>query len=240
MKVVISQSMLFPWVGMLEQISLADVFVHYDDVQFSKGSFSNRVQIKTENGSRWMTIPLDSYRFGQKINEISIKPKSIWVDKHLAFLKQSFKGAPYVEDVLGIVDSVYSQDYANLAMLVRASTLAVANYYSCLSNTRIVDVFDLNVPGAGSERVVDVVKLVQGSHYITGHGAKNYINHQLFENSKIDVSYMDYKKTQYAQLHGDFTPYVSSLDLIANCGPDGIKKINSDAIYWKTFLRDST
>ena len=50
MKVVISQPMLFPWVGMLEQIMLADVFVHYADVQFSKGSFTNRVQIKDSTG----------------------------------------------------------------------------------------------------------------------------------------------------------------------------------------------
>ena len=45
--VVISQPMFFPWVGMFEQIALADVYVHYDDVQFSKGSFTNRVQLKT-------------------------------------------------------------------------------------------------------------------------------------------------------------------------------------------------
>ena len=37
--VVISQPMYFPWVGMLEQMRLADVFVHLDDAQFSKGGF---------------------------------------------------------------------------------------------------------------------------------------------------------------------------------------------------------
>ena len=46
MKVVISQSMFFPWVGFLEQLKLADVYVFYDDVQFSKGSFTNRVRVK--------------------------------------------------------------------------------------------------------------------------------------------------------------------------------------------------
>ena len=46
MKVVISQSMFFPWVDFLEQLKLADLNVFYDDVQFSKGSFTNRVRIK--------------------------------------------------------------------------------------------------------------------------------------------------------------------------------------------------
>jgi len=58
MKIVITQSMLFPWVGMLEQIKLANIVVHYDDVQYSKGSYVNRVQLKMPEGIKWMTIPL--------------------------------------------------------------------------------------------------------------------------------------------------------------------------------------
>ena len=63
--VVVSQPMLFPWVGLFEQIRLADVFVHYDDVAFSKGSFFNRVQIKTlEVGSKWFNGPATTFRTG--------------------------------------------------------------------------------------------------------------------------------------------------------------------------------
>ena len=93
--VVISQSMLFPWVGMLEQMLLADVFIHYDDVQFSKGSFTNRVQLNTESGSLWMTVPLMDHKFGQAINEVRVQPSEKWISKHLASLELSFSGAPY-------------------------------------------------------------------------------------------------------------------------------------------------
>ena len=40
--VVISQPMYFPWVGFLSQISMASTIIWLDDVQFSKGSFTNR------------------------------------------------------------------------------------------------------------------------------------------------------------------------------------------------------
>lgn len=43
--------MFFPWVGFLEQLKLVDVYVFYDDVQFSKGSFTNRVQVKATDAS---------------------------------------------------------------------------------------------------------------------------------------------------------------------------------------------
>ena len=95
MKVVITQSMLFPWVGMLEQIKLADVLIHYDDVTFSKGSFTNRVQIKTLDGLKWLTIPLSNFKIGQKINEVQIDQGNKWKKKHLSMLEQNFSKTPF-------------------------------------------------------------------------------------------------------------------------------------------------
>ena len=54
-------------------IKLADIIVHYDDVQFSKGSFTNRVQIKTKDGFKWMTVPLEKVKLNQKIEKSSNK-----------------------------------------------------------------------------------------------------------------------------------------------------------------------
>ena len=42
----------------------------------------------------------------------------------------------------------------------------------------------------------------------------------------------------YPQQHGDFIPYVSALDLIANCGKGGIDYINGDTLPWKEFIND--
>ena len=69
-RVVISQPMYFPWAGILEQVRLSNVFVHYEDVQFTRGSFSNRVQVKTEKGMHWLTVPLKNFILGQQINKL--------------------------------------------------------------------------------------------------------------------------------------------------------------------------
>ena len=101
----------------------------------------------------------------------------------------------------------------------------------------MIDVKDLDVPGSSSERVLGIVKCVAGKTYITGHGAMHYLDHGLLEESNISVKYMDYRKIEYPQLHGEFTPYVSSLDLIANCGPAGKEYICSEAIEWREFVK---
>lgn len=235
--VVISQSMYFPWVGLLEQIRLADVFVHYDDVQFSKGSFSNRVQIKTPKGASWMTIPLHGVRLGQSIAQTQLDDERDWRGQHQEMLYQAYREAPFRDEMLALVRRVHDAPAQGLADVAKASMLELAAYFDLKRNTRFVDVDDLNVQGKSSQRVRDIVARLDGSRYVTGHGARNYLDHDLFERSSISVEYMSYRCVAYRQQHGVFTPYVSALDLVANCGVAGGSVICSDSVYWQEFMK---
>lgn len=236
MKVVISQPMFFPWVGMFEQIRLADIYVHYGDVQFSKGSFANRVQIKTAQGVKWLTVPLQDVSLGQSIDEVQINVRIDWRAQHMDMLKQAYAAAPYCKEMLALVESVYRQPVDSIAMLSRLSIEACCNYFGLDAGRRFIDVRQLAIGGSSSQRVLDIVCALGGTRYVTGLGARNYLDHQLFENAGVRVEYMDYLKLPYPQLHGEFTPYVSILDLIANTGKDGISYIQSGTVYWKDYL----
>ena len=239
MQVVISQSMYFPWVGFLEQIRLADLFVRYDDVPFSKGSFTNRVQIKTAVGSRWLTVPLSGLRLGQRIEEVRLDNSRDWRAQHRAQLAQAYCKAPFVAEMLAIVDAVFALPTTTLSQLAHASTFALVDYFGLSAGLRQYDASILGVKGNGSQRVLDIVRALGGSIYITGHGARNYLDHAAFEQAGVQVRYMQYNCSSYPQLHGKFTPYISSLDLVANCGREGAKVICSKSIYWEEFLNGS-
>jgi hypothetical protein len=236
--IVISQSMYFPWVGLLEQVKLADVFVYYDDVQFSKGSFTNRVQIKTEAGMRWLTVPLTNRKLSQKIDEISVNERVDWRHQHRELLQQAFRKAPFRDDAFAIVDAVFAQHCENLSDVARASMLALIDYFDLRNNRTFVDSKELGIGNSGSRRVFDIVSLLGGKVYITGHGARNYLDHDLFEKSGIDVCYMQYECAFYPQIHGAFTPYVSGLDLVANCGKDGLSVIRSQTVHRREFFNE--
>jgi hypothetical protein len=229
--------MFFPWVGMFEQIRLSDTYVHYSDVPFSKGSFVNRVQVKTAQGVVWMTVPLLKQKLGQAICEIRINYQKDWRHKHRELLRQAYACTPYQDDMLQIVDKVYSGQHATLDELSKASIAAVCRYLDLEESRRFLDIRDLDIGGSSSQRVLDTVLALEGDTYITGHGAKNYLDHELFEAANVRVNYMDYRMTPYPQMHGEFTPYVSILDLIANTGSACGEYINSETIYWKEFLQ---
>jgi hypothetical protein len=235
--VVISQSMYFPWVGMLEQVRLANMFVHYDDVQFDRG-FYNRVQIKTEQGPRWLTVPLSNHRRGQKIYEIAVDNSSDWRRSHRETLRQAYAKAPYLEEMLGVVDSVFSRRISTLADVSRASFMELVDYFGLREGRVFRDVLDMGIPGSSSQRLLDIVKALGGTTYITGHGARTYLDHAAFEHAGISVQYMNYLREPYSQQHGAFTPHVTALDLVANCGKAGASVIRSSTVDWRQFLNE--
>lgn len=238
MKVVISQPMYFPWVGMLEQINLCDAYVSYDDVQFSKGSFTNRVQIKTDssNGFNWLTVPLKNLKLGILINELEIDNQKNWQNQHLEMLKQAYKNAPYVKEMLGLVITLFDMPFTTISEVSMKSMELSINYFDLAKDKSFYTASTLGIGGNSSERVYQIVKYLNGTHYITGHGAKNYLDHSLFENNGIRVEYMNYLRLPYPQQFSAFNPHVSILDLIANTGKQGKEYIKSSTIYWKEFL----
>ena len=231
--VVISQPMYFPWVGVHEQLRIADDYVDYADVAFSKGSFTNRVQIKVATGSQWLTLPLHGLRLGQLIAEIKLDEHQQWRSKHRKTLAQAYARAPFLNDLLALVDEVFASTSDNLAEISLASMLAVHRYFDFNHPLRIHSSIAMGISGSKSQRVLDIVRALGGDRYITGHGALNYLDHELFERADIAVEYMQYEKREYPQEHPPFTPYVSALDLIANMGRAGRACIVSGAVGWR-------
>src|SRR5688572_9640146 len=161
-RVVISQPMFFPWVGLFEQIKLADAFVHYDDVQFSKGSFTNRVQIKTPRGTECLTVPLRDLRIGHPINYVLVDYRQNWQRQHLASLAHAYARAPFKSDLLSLVTRVYDVQAETIGELAVASVHEMCRYLSLADPDEFLYSSRLQVGGQSWSRVLDIVRLLDG------------------------------------------------------------------------------
>jgi hypothetical protein len=187
---------------------------------------------------RWLTVPLRDQHLGQLINEVQIDNRSNWRHKHRELLSQAYANTPYLNDMLMLVDRVFANDFKCLADLSKASILSLVDYFGLADNTSFQDSSILNIPGHSSKRVIDLCLHFSTKTYLTGHGARHYLEHERFEAQGIDVAYIDYSLRSYPQDHGKFTPYVTALDLVANCGVEGASWIAGSPVPWRDFIAD--
>ncbi len=235
--VVITQPMLFPWPGFFEQLMLADAYIYLDDAQFSKGSFTNRIQLLRGAERCWMTIPLAGKGSFQRISALQAADDT-WKSSHRALLRQSLIGAPFLDDALAIFDRVYQ--HASLVDLLIASIEEPARYMGLGSERVVQRSSGLDVTGTSWRRVLDLVLQAGGTCYVTGHGAANYLDHEAFAAAGVEVAYMSYSRTRWPQPGDTFTPYVSVLDLIARTGPAARDYLHPATITWRDFLPQET
>jgi len=236
MNIVISQPMYLPWCGLINQIKLCDVYVHYDDVQLSRG-FYNRIQVKRDNKIDFITVPIKNKKQKLLINEAVISYEDNWVLRHKNMLEESFKDSEYKNDAIEIFEKVHQLPSNNLSELAIKSITEICKYFDLFDGKEFIKSSDLNVLGQGSARLLEITKKLNGETYITGHGALNYLDHEIFQREKIEVRYMKYKINSYKQSYGDFTPYVTSLDAIASLGKKAIHVLDSSTISWEDALK---
>lgn len=231
--VVISQPMLFPWPGFFEQLMLADSFLFLDDVQFSKGSFTNRVQIKSAGKLKWLTIPLKDSGTFKNINQLEPANED-WRASHMQQLAQAYANAPFAADAIALAEIVYAQQ--TICDVLTASIEEPAKYLNIGQQQKRLKTSGIGIPGSSSTRVLDLVLHCHGTRYLTGHGAANYLDHESFEKGGIAVEYMDYSKAIWPQSGSDFTPYLSVLDLIANTGRYAVNYLHPATRDWRSHL----
>ena len=232
--VVISQPMFIPWVGLFEQVKLSDVFIHYDDVQLPQGrSFMSRVQIKTPAGVSWLTAPINRTHSGNLIGETFLVSYTDWRNNHLKRLQHCYAQAPFFDLMFEIANEIYAYSSNNLAAFNRHAIERISNWLGLAP--QFICSSDLGIGGSSTQRLVELCRHFGADTYVTGLGALNYLDYSQFESNKISVRYMAYEMKPYPQLYGEFTPYVSILDAIANSGDKAFELICSNSTYWKEY-----
>jgi hypothetical protein len=237
MVIAINQPCYLPWRGHFALMKAADVFVFYDDVQFTSNtsrSFAARVQLKTAGGRRWLTVPVrKSGKFGQRIDEVVIADDR-WATRHGTAIREALAEAPHAGSIEPVLAALTGGTWTRLAELTIATTRLMAELLGVRRDTLRSSA--LGVAGAGWPRVLAVCRHLGATRYVTGHGGLDYLDHEAFEAAGVAIEYMDYDLTPYPQAPGAFEPYVTALDLLAHTGPDAARHVVARTVPWREMV----
>lgn len=226
MRVGIIQSAYIPWRGYFDFIDNVDLFVIYDDVLYSKGSWRNRNQIKTNNGLKWLTVPVQAGSHHLLIDEVRIGESHIsWQLEHQRLLKEFLGDSPYYTDAISLWQQTIDLSEESLSRLNQHFIQLTCTYLGI--KTKIIRSSEYSLSGAKTERLIDLLNQLDASCYVSGPAAQDYLDENMFRKHKIRLEYKSYNYEPYPQLWGEFQGTVSVLDLIANCGPNAANFLNS-------------
>jgi hypothetical protein len=217
MKVVVLQSNYVPWKGYFDLINDADVFVFYDEVQYTTFDWRNRNKICSNNALHWLTISIPKEAQRLKISEVELKAEN-WQAEHVKALTNCYRKAPHFAQLEALMQEFWiDKQWTHLSELNHALIKKISGELGI--TTRFDDSKNYTLHPGRVERMLNLLIQVGATEYITGPSGREYLGPQeeLFRENNISITYKSYGDyPRYKQLREPFEHGVSILDMIAN------------------------
>ena len=218
-RVAVLQSNYIPWKGYFDIIHDVDLFVFYDDNQYTTRDWRNRNKINTASGLQWLTIPVGADR-DRLIQDVEI-PNNAWQEKHFQSLRQNYGKCAHFDRYRPWLEHIYlEQRWLNLSAFNHAVIQHVAREFLGI-RTQFADSRSYAAQGQKLDKLVDLVAKTGASVYLSGPAARDYIEPERFAQIGIALEWKAY--TGYPQYSQRFSPFehgVTIFDLLFQAGPD--------------------
>jgi len=215
--IAISQPLYLPAMVLFNKAVDVDIFVLLDHVQYLKGGFQNRNKVKNPNGPQWVTVPVllkgNSY---PRINEVKIDNKQKWAGKHWRAIKACYENSDYFKDYSGFFEMLYKKEFNLLRDLDEEIIRYLMKQFEI--KVKIARSSDFNPEGQKNELVINICRYFNADTYVSGIGAKAYMDDSLFAKAGIKVEYQNFVHPMYKQLFGKFEENMSAIDILFNEG----------------------
>ena len=215
--VAIHQPNYLPWLGYFAKMAAADIFVLLDDVQFSKGSYTNRVQMARAGAPVWLTVPV-THKFGAQIREVGIASPD-WTRGHVETLKQAYRKAARFSEVWPELERWLAQASGSLADINSGLIRQFAARLGLSARLTMSSELPIAVDAAADQRLALIVAyLAPGGTYLSGAGGAKYQTEPMFAAHGLKLAYSTFKLAPYACSGDTFLPGLSVVDALFHLG----------------------
>lgn len=231
MKIAIHQPHYFPWLGYMDKMAKADRFVILDEAQLTERSNMFRNKFLSNNGvEKTLGVTYEKRNHLElPFRSIKINKNIKWQTQHSNFIKVNYGKTLYFNEIWNEIKEIFEDNFDYVYDVDLRSILKIKSLLAI--NTDFVFQSDIqyNREVKKNDMVLEICKSMQADQYLSGNGARTYMNIEVFEQNGIAVAFQEFLYPVYNQIGTkEFVPNLSCLDLLFNCG---IEK--SRAIFWE-------
>lgn len=226
MIVGIHQPNYIPWFGFFHKMLSSDIFVILDDVLCSNKEERRNV-IKGSNGMISLAIPILNKK--AQIKDIEMNNQLDWKHRHIYTLQGCYQKADYWESLSPSFIDIYQHSGSKLADFNLALIELIREHLDI--KTPMIRSSEMSgVYGEKNTKIISICKSLGAEIYLSGSGAKSYMNEEAFEDNHIKVVYQHFNHPVYPQRWGTFIHNLSIVDLLFNCGPNAKQYLEKQII----------
>jgi hypothetical protein len=235
MIVAVHQPCFLPWLGYLDRMARADLFIVLDHVQFERRNYQNRTRIRIDGQPHWLTVPVHQHSQLERITDKLIDNPDgddphWWGANHARTLRHAYRDAPFLADYEPTLRRLLETRHERLVDL-NASLLDFLRTALDI-RTPLVRSSELAVDGARSQLILNLCLAAGADTYLAGMGgSRHYLDVDAFAAAGVRIVWQDFAHPHYTQCggnDGDFVPGLSAIDYLFNVGPAG-RELFADA-----------
>ncbi len=220
------QPYFFPFIGYFQLIKSVDKFVVYDDVNYINRGYINRNSIYDCNkGSKYINILLSKASQNKQIREIELDNTSKWKDKLLKQITQTYRKAPYFDNVYTVIEKIINYPENNLSSFLFHSIKQVCLYLQ-IDTELIASSIKYNNKGLDrADRLIDICKQEKCFKYINSIGGMKLYDKTYFKNNGVDLLFLKTGSIEYRQFGNEFIPSLSIIDVMMHNSVEEISEM---------------
>jgi hypothetical protein len=217
MRVTIHQPEYLPWLGFFHKMANCDVYVLLDSVQFTKNNYQNRNRLIDQNGTVfWSSLPVRmAGHTDKRIADMELDNTQPWPRKTWARIAAAYRRHSYFNVLAPELESIFMGGQRRLIDL--NLDLIVFFRRQLGISVPMVRSSTMEVEGSRSELLLSICRNLGANTYLSGPSGRGYLNTGLFSAAGVALDYHAFKHPTYSA--PIFQPYLSTLDLLFNHGP---------------------
>ena len=225
MKVGIMQPYFFPYIGYFQLMNAVDVFVVYDNIQFTKKGWFHRNRILVNGKDKMFSVPLkkdsDYLDVAQRELADSFDNES---QKIIRKIEASYQKAPCYKEVMPLVEECFQRSSGNLFDFIHTSLSLLTQFLQIDTRIIISSSIDIDHTLKSQDKVLAICKKLNADVYINAIGGQDLYVAEAFRNEEIELHFIKTNPIEYKQFDNEFVPWLSIIDVMMFNSKDRIKE----------------
>jgi hypothetical protein len=209
---------LLPWLGVLDRMARADLFVVVDHLPFGTAA-PHRARYLLDGVPRWLTVPLLHRSPHERLADREVDhARADWGRAAFDALRHAYRDAGHFQAYSVAVRALLEARWTRFADLAIASTELLREAFAV--RTPMIRSSELGVRGRPAELVLEVCRAAGAATYLAGAGSSRFgIDADALQRAGIRVERPAFHHPVHAQCGGRaFVPGLSAIDALFNCG----------------------